>query len=144
MAFEITYWTLGKPAFAAAMRKVNNHGGYKGVKTAYNIARMTSLLEREIKTYRTLMGNLLREHVKQDAKGFMRNEETNEWDFKSEESKEAFKEKFTELHDHKVTIERYKINLSDLEPVGLSPDELIILDPLLNDDLDEEEEKAPE
>lgn len=135
MAFEIDYWTLRKPGFQAALGKVARASGIKGIKARYNVARLTDLMNQELKTANKLFVEMADPYLDKDDKNMPFKTDDGDWALKDGASKEEFQEKFEEFHAHKVTIERWRIKLSDLEPVDLSPGDLIELEPILEDDV---------
>lgn len=137
MAFEIDYKTLRGPGFRAAMRKLCNHDGFGDVKTAYNVSRIGSLLEQEMKTADKLFIDIAKKYVMPGAKDGTLKQTDGKWEFKSKELEAEFEEKFHEFHDHVVTIERHQVKLSALSKLNLSPNDILALEPVLEDDMEE-------
>jgi len=132
MAFEIDYWTLRKPGFQAAMGKLARGSGIKDIKARYNIARMTDLMNQEIKTANQLFRDLADQYLAKDEKGVPFKDDDGNWAIADGADKEEFEQKFEEFHNHKIKIERHLVRLEDIEPVDLSPGDLIELDPIID------------
>lgn len=120
MTFTLTYKTLHNPDFLAGMQKLARFDGWKDPKKAYNAARMSALIDLEMKTMREVRGKLIGAQPKVEAgKG------------PTEDEKAAMLKAAQDFSAVEVTIERHKVDLKDCEGVRLTPLEILALEPLL-------------
>lgn len=135
MSFVLTYKDLSNQNFIKAMRKLCGSDKFKDIKKAYNIGRIGSLLEIELKTYNDLMAKMRKKFKEFLPKN---EEEPTPEDLKHLEAMKAETEKFLEIS---FTLERHKLEFSELEGLDLTPNEICALAPLINGDPDAEEKK---
>lgn len=113
----LSYTDLSNPNFSSAVRKMAQSSGYKCHKTAYNVAKICKALEEEYRIFEEQRSKL--------SKRFMGDSQMPT--LMTEEMKLEAK-KFGEVT---FDVNRPKLTLDDLEAVGLSPNEWLALEGLL-------------
>lgn len=126
MSFTLTYKDISKPAFLTGMRKLIRSDKFKDPKHAYNIARIGTLLDSELKTFQDLHSKLMKKI--RDAKP-ENDAEPTDTDKATLEALKAEDDRFNEVS---FTLERHKIDFGDLTDIGLTPGEIMALEPLLD------------
>lgn len=128
MSFTLTYKNLSNPNFLPGIRKLVKHDDWKDPKKMYNVARLSTLLDQELKTFYDLRAK----HYKkvQAAKS----EGDSEAPISDEDKAklEALSEETEKLYEVSFEIPRHKVDFNDLEGIPLSPSEMLALEPLLD------------
>ncbi len=125
MSLSISYKDLSNPAFIAGMRKIANHSGFKEPKVRYNIARLTSLLEQEIKIFLKL-GKEIRDRRKAYKP------ENERAPTEADLAKlDEFREEEVKFAEVSFVIERHKVDFDDLSTIDITPAEIAALEPIL-------------
>ena len=132
MSFSIDYKTLRNRNFQTAMGKVLRHDDYPQIKTTYNISRMGDFISQEMRRSDEIMRKMFKRYAELDERGNPI-KDGDGWLIKEGADKEAFEKEFEDYLAHSVTIERHKLDLETLEGVGLTPNELLSLSPILAD-----------
>lgn len=137
MTITISYKNLMNPNFLSGIRKIVDSDHYKDVKVAYNVSRLSSLLDPELKTFSVLHQKLLSKIRNAKAEN---PQDPTEADKALLSELEADREKFAEIS---FTVERHRIKLDDIAEAAirlrdgtvsrLTPNELASLEPILEE-----------
>lgn len=119
MSFTLTYKTLNNPDFLSGMQKLSRFGGWKEPKDCYNAARMSALIDIELKTMREVMGKFADRVKPADPKS------------PTDDEKNLMREEAEKFAAVEITVERHKVKLADTKGASLTPLELLALEPLL-------------
>lgn len=125
MSFQLTYADLSKDLFMSGIRKIVNYDGFRDPKLLYNCARIGSLLDIELKTFREVREKFLKKA--KDAKPADEANPTPE----DLALLKTLQDEADKLNEVTVTIERHKIPLYELGDVGLTANELLALTPMI-------------
>lgn len=133
MAVTLKYSVISNPAFSEALRKVTRSGAIKDVKQAYNVARLVTKVDQGIKTMREDYMAMAKTFATLDENGkFKVPEGAPEGAFDVPEEKMGEWTKAVDAFQEKeLVIERHPIPLEQLEGCGLTPGDLIALEPVL-------------
>lgn len=136
----VTYGQLRDQVFARAMTKMANCSGFKSPKLTFNIAKINKRLLDEAKLADEVYQKLVREYCNKDDKGEIVPHDGRPGTFVIPEGKaDEWKAKVAEFNAVTFEIDRPKVELSDVQATaGLSPMEVMALEPLLSFD-----EEAP-
>lgn len=119
---ELTAGELRSPGFNQALQKLATSEGLD-FPTSYNISRILKKLGSEQTTLNELYGKLLKKWGESDDGGE---------NYKIPEEKRAeFAKEAQEFLKMKVTIDRWKLDVSKLEKLSMSPSDFLVLEPLL-------------
>jgi hypothetical protein len=124
MSITLSYDNLANPHFLKAMKKLGR-SIFKDPKASYNVARLISLLEPELRTFNQLRDKFA---VKVMAAKPAKDAEESEAD---KAKFEELKEEENKLREISFTIERHKVKLEDASGADLTPLEIIALEPIL-------------
>lgn len=132
---ELKYHSITNPALIDAMTSLMAHKGFP-TKLAYNIARIADKIDQASNRIKEEYFALAKEHGVVDAKGLPIKD-------LSDEKKEAWSKTHKEFDQKVFKIERHRLNASDIEAVGLTPQELFAISGFV-DGLDEEKRHLKE
>lgn len=122
----ITYKDLNSYAFVESFRKLLKANGL-GIKTAYELCKISQKLDSEMKIAHELMGKLR-------AKHFPVAEAKSTEGEAAPEKNEAFEKEVGELMNTTVNLSgRRKVTVDELEKSGLSAADLAAISPILED-----------
>lgn len=125
MSFTLTYKDLSNPNFLSGVKKLVGSDKWKDPRKAYNLARAGSLLEQELKTFFNLRQKQI---IKVKAAKPENNEKPTEADLEKLKLLDEENDKFNEIS---FTIERHKVDFNDLAEISLTPNEILALEPML-------------
>lgn len=129
--FKITYKELRSQSFINAMSKVANCTEYDH-KTAYNIMRLSKMLEKSITESQKEWILLANGLIKKDEKGNFKITEKG-FDFLDDINADEAKKKIEEYMDKALIIERHKIDPEKIHVAKLSPADYAALSPVLKE-----------
>jgi len=101
--------------------------------TAYRIGKICTRVDREMGLTAERCNNLLKEYCKLDEKGNVV-WENNEPVFVDKSKESEYDSKFLAIMDEQFQEKVHKIKLSDIQNVGLSPEEIISIEEILETD----------
>ncbi len=128
---ELTYSSLRSNEFLAALDKVSAYDNYpKDQKLLYNVAKIYAAVQKESKVMHADFRTLLLSYTVLDDKGNLKPAPNGQFPIIPEKLEE-WRVKQEEFNARKFTIDRSKINFSDLAPLKLSPIDIEALEPLL-------------
>lgn len=123
MSFEVTHETLSKPQFRTGLNKILN-AEIKDFKTAYHIGRIGDLLEQKHREAKRTFEKLAKSHGV--YKEVLSNSPI------PEDKKEAWEKADKDFLAHTVKVEKRKIRAKEISDVGLSPLEVVALEPIID------------
>lgn len=122
--FKVKVENLLSNNFIDGCRKIAAYPNFKPFKTVYNISRAIHALQAAQNEAGAKLSQLQRDYqVKKDDGGFEI----------PAEKLDAYSAAQKEIFDQEVIIERYALEPSDVEEVGLSPQEIIALGDMIAD-----------
>jgi hypothetical protein len=124
MSFTLTYRTLGNPNFLSGVKKLVMSDKWKKPKEAYNVARLGSLLEQELKTFFDLRGKFLTKVQSSKPEG--------EWTEEDKKKALELRQEADAFGDVSFVVERHKVDFASLDEISLTPAEILALEPLLD------------
>lgn len=119
---ELTLGEIRNPAFNEALSKLAKSTELD-FKTSYNLARLLKKVGSEQTIATEEFGKLLKKWGTSDDGGLNYSI--------PEDKREAFSKEAEEFTKTKVTIDRNKINVSELSKLSMSPSDFLVLEPLL-------------
>lgn len=128
--FKLTYMQVMNTAMIETFSILMAHKGFP-IKVSYHIGRIAEKLDQAAKQIREEYTALAKKHGVLEADG------TPVKDL-SPEVTEAWKKITDEFHEETITINKYKINISDIESIGLTPQQILSISAMV-DGLSEEE-----
>lgn len=131
---KLTYRDMNNYAFVNAVNNLAEHRGFD-TKTAYNIGKIKAFIDRGTRQGRELFTENLKKYADLNEDGSIKYADPNDpRSFNIPKEKEAdFRRTNEEFLDSYYEIPRFKISVSKLEGAGLSPSDLIALEPILTD-----------
>jgi hypothetical protein len=125
MSFILTYKDLSNPNFTTGVMKLVQCDKWKCPKKAYNLARIASLLDQELKTYSELKAKFIRNAASRRPQDVEK--------MSPEELKvlEELREEAAKFGEVSFEIHRHKVDFNDLSAVSLTPNEILALEPIL-------------
>lgn len=134
--FTISYKDLRSDAFVQAMGKIAGSPNFKNIKVAYNISRMAKRLQTEITASQKIWLELVTKYIEVNPKTLAPERDGNSFKWKEGVNAEEADKALTDYINTEIKVDRYKLKLQDLEPAGLSPNDLIALEPMLEETAD--------
>lgn len=128
--FKLKYSEIRDPRFVQAFSKLANFGGYKDAKSTYNIARMAKLIEQQQRAAIEDYQKVAKDFAVLDDAGKIKLDDNQRFEV-PDEKKSEFDEATREFFTREVEIQRHRIRLDEVEGVGLSPMELLALEPVM-------------
>lgn len=120
---ELKWSDLRTPEFQMAMTKLMNANNLP-FKTSYHVSRIGAKCQSEVKESDQHWLKLAKKYA--DI-----NEKTGQFKVK-EEHLEIWNKETGDFGETKFTIDKRKLSMSELEPVGLTPNEILALEPLIS------------
>lgn len=120
---ELTLGQIRNPKFIESCQKLMNTSGLHP-KVAYHTMRVCALLDQEIKAADNAYNDMIKNWVetKEDGSRHVPPEKMEGWE-----------KAFDEFHAAKVKVDKHKFKLSDFEAAQLTPNDFMLLEPLLAD-----------
>jgi len=125
MSFTLNYAQISNPNFITGLRKIVQNDKFTDPKRAYNCARIGSLMDLELKTFHDLRFKFNKKWKEMRPENV---ESSTEADKQKLEELKVEADKFAEVS---FEIPRHKVDFEDLAGIGLSPNEILALEPLL-------------
>lgn len=119
---EMTWGQIREPGFQRALGKLMNTDKLE-FKHAYHISRLGAKIQSEAKEAQDWFVKLVKKYAEVDEK-------SGEFKVKDEHV-ETWQKEMSDFTFKKFGIDRHKIHVSDLKVVGLTPNEILALEPLL-------------
>lgn len=129
MGFKIKYAEINKESFSRALGKVTATPGLP-VKLAYNAGKIEKRILKEQVEGRKLFADLVNKHGKKDEAGNLIVDERGNYSI-SDDQKDEFDKQVDSMMAIEFEIPFFRLNMADLERVGLSGKELMALEPVL-------------
>jgi hypothetical protein len=131
---KLSYREMNNYEFVNALRSLAEHRGFD-TKTAYNIGKIKAAFDRGVEKGRETYAAILKKFADLNEDGSLKLANPNDpRSFNiAEEKKGDFKKASEEFMGSDYEIPRFKISVSKLEGAGLSPSDLIALEPILTD-----------
>jgi hypothetical protein len=129
---KMTYGDFQGSNFMTVFQKIANHVNYP-TKMLYDVTKLTRKIQKEAQEAEKVFEKVVGKHCKKDENG-KRVEPQGPGSFSIPlENRDAFEADRLEFEKIEFTIDWAKLNLDDIIKSGvkLSPNELILLDPLL-------------
>ncbi len=137
MPVSVKFDDLRDPTYRNALRKLGNCMCFESTKVAYDVGRLVkAILKDEFQTMVELEEQLVKKYAELDDKGNLAlfDTENGQKQYKILDGKEEeFAAARKEFYSTVVTVEKNPIALRHVEEAGLSPMELVALEPLLTD-----------
>lgn len=131
MSFKLTNKQLKDPAFNQALAKLGAFG-FKNAKTAYNVAKVLRTVTSEGAVVQELYTKLIKQYSELDEQGGIKPLPDRPGTF---QIKEACLDEWTKAMDDLLALEFevacHKLNIEDLDAVGLTPTDMAALDVML-------------
>ena len=124
---EIGYNHLYQPGFIELAKKLGKVSGLPA-KTAYRVGKISQQILKNFTVADTKRLSLIDSHVAKDDKGTWQKDEQGELVFRD---KQAVTKAMDELLSTRITIEQPPVSLDSLDVAGLTPAELMLLEPML-------------
>lgn len=128
----LTYEQVRNKNFAAGLLKLANHSGFDP-KVAYNIAKIVDKTRQFDRDCNKIHNDVVVELCSKDKDGNMMSPNGPGSFEIPTENFDKFQKKMDELKGLSVEIERYRVKLSDIEEVGLTPEQLLALEPVMTE-----------
>ena len=134
--FKLKYSDMKSREFIMALGKCMQNTNYKSTTIAYNVAKIGRKFDQETKICQELYLKVIKAHAKLDEKGNIAprveggKPVPNTYEI-SDDKVEAWKKACEDFDNTLIEIPCNKINLSDLENAGMSPADLVALEPVL-------------
>jgi len=126
---ELSYHTLRNNDFISGMQKLATSTTLN-TKVAYNVGRIMSKLQSAEKSGQETFSKLIRKYAEMDGDKIVEPEGPGSYKI-ADEKVEEYRKELEEFLSIEIKIDRNKIGLNDLEGAGLSPVQVLALDPLL-------------
>lgn len=124
---EIGYNHLYQPGFVELAKKLGKVSGLPA-KTAYRVGKISQAILKNFTVADTKRLGIIDAHVAKDATGMWQKDEKGELVFSD---KDAVTKAMDELLATRVKIEQVPVELEALDGAGLTPSDLMLLEPLL-------------
>lgn len=135
---KVTHAQLSNQTLQMTMQKLTHTP--MNSKTAYRIKKFSDEIEKSLKTmYASFKSDIGKEYGELDEKGNLKPDQNN-YGFKMKEGcdEKKLEEAVHKFNEISVTIDRWKLNLSDLAEVKMSASELSAIDPFIEEKTEEE------
>ena len=115
---------------AETMKKLSQES-LKG-KTAYYIARLLREIDKELTLFNETRGNLIKKYGDKDENGELKIDENGNCQFAPQEM-EKFYSEMNDILNNIIELNANKITLNELEELDFTPNEMIILEPFIEE-----------
>jgi hypothetical protein len=125
---------LFKQSLSMSFRKLSGCNAFKP-KVAYNLMRLSKILEQESKRFREEQIELTKKYVDWEnelTKSFKMNEEKSDFLWRDGVDVPAARRELEEFLAQEFTVNRFKFEVEDLEPAKLTPVDYDALDFMIN------------
>lgn len=131
MSFKLTNRQLKDPAFNQALAKLGAFG-FKNAKTAYNVAKVIRKVTQEGAIVQELYTKLIKQYAELDEQGLIKPLPDKPGTFQIKEgSVEEWQKAMDDLLALEFEVPCHKINIDDLDSVGLTATDMAALDVML-------------
>jgi len=131
---QLSYEDIRNQEFISGIVRLRKFTGFSP-KVAYNFARVVDKIQQAEKHGQKIFNEMIEKYAVKKADGKLE-EPQGKGTFRiSDENLDDWQKELEEFHAIKLDpIERYKLKLSSLEKVGLTPGELLALEALIEED----------
>lgn len=133
MSVKLSYKEIKNQTFVQGLAKLANYGGFKDQRLAYNVAKLIRKWDSEAQMAQDLFMKLVKQYATLDEKGNIKTPEgANSGAFEVvDEKADAFAKARKEFESIEFDIPVHKIRIDQLEGTGLTPMEMMALEPIL-------------
>jgi len=123
---------LNHPLFISALQKLDNCSKYPSTQVAWQVMKLVKNCHELIKEKREFYQKQVKEHTILDEQGNPKFDDKGQLQFKSPEDEAAHEKAFEEFMTVELEVKGRQLKLDELGQVGLSPNELEALEPLID------------